>query len=226
MSKTEKKENSGNKESITKKQEKFNEKPSSKEKPDDEPSWYHYLIVIIVIGAIFGLAYGGYYFFTENDTNNFENKTMLYKYPYKVGNVTYNLHFESSLEDLSNMKYTIEPQKIDILNTINFRLSFMQYNGTDNGEVSKGSTKLASFLRHVHHYKFTNESFVNYNKTNCSSSTKRNKVIVFDPYSETNGVFYNETNGCIRFSTNDPQKMVDITDKFIYDMTFGGNEQY
>ncbi|MFW6026284.1 MAG: hypothetical protein ACOC16_00480 [Nanoarchaeota archaeon] len=188
---------------------------------EQEPSWYHYILVILVFLCVFGILYLGYYLFIEDDTNNLENQSMLHKVPYKVGNITYNLYFESSIKNLEDMDYIIEPTRINLLNTLSFKMSFLEYNNTDNGQVSKGSTKLTSFLKYVHLQKFTQDSFVKYNVTNCSDSTIRNKIIVFNPYSDKNGVFYDQKSGCIEFLTNDPKKMIDLTDKFIYEMTLG-----
>lgn len=187
----------------------------------DEPSWYHYVIVLFVLFVIFGVFYCGYYFFGPDESSvvNLTNSSNVqYKYPYVVGNVTYNLYFASSPDEVASSDYIIEPSKIDILNTISYRMVFFEYNGTDNGQVSLGSTKLVSFLRLVFHYRFTLDSFYMINETNCSDSSIRDKVIVFNPYTNRSGVFFDRNNGCLEFDTQDPRDMVHLVDKFILNM--------
>lgn len=186
---------------------------------DDEPSWYHYLLVFVIMGLIFLGIYGIYYFVEgKNFSEPINNQSVLIKYPYKVGNITYNLYFENSFEELENMDVEFNLNKLDLLNTQTFTMSFLEYNGTDNGQVSKGSTKLVSFLRLVYNFKFDEGSFVMHNVTNCTSSSLENKVIVFNPYSDKEGVFYNSTNGCIEFLTYNATHTVDLVDKFMYEI--------
>lgn len=190
---------------------------------DDEPSWYHYLIVIVV----FILVGSGIYYtydFIENfgevdipldNLTNITKPAELFNYPYKVGNVTYNIKFHNSIEDIESMDYIIEPNRMDILNTISIDMSFYDYNGTDNGQVSTGSTTLLSFLKLVYHFNFDAESFKMYNETNCSDSSMRDKIIMFNPYVNQTGVFMDD-NGCIEILSDEPAKIVDLVDKFIY----------
>lgn len=192
-------------------------------KKDDEPDWYHYLIVVLFFAAVIaGIYYGiSYYDKTQREAAALNNSNgsslILYNYPYKVGNVTYNIKFHSPVDEIVDMDYVVEPTKIDVLNTRNFRMVFLEYNGTDNGEVAKGSTMVLSFLKNVYRYKFDNESFAMIGDVNCSDSTVNEKVIVFDPYRNETGVFIDD-NGCIEFVSNDSKVMIDLADKFVYNI--------
>ena len=188
-------------------------------KKDNEPSWYHYLLVLLIFAGVVGVFWVGYVFFVE-DNDSSPSGPIMYKYVYKVGNVTYNLYFESQISELDKMDVVIEPSKYDVLNTVNFMMAFLEYNGSDNGQIAKGSTKLTSFLKFVYSFNFGNESFLKIDEISCENSTRKNKVIVFDPYQNVTGIFMDE-NGCIEFVTDDPKKMVGLVDKFIYEMTLG-----
>lgn len=185
---------------------------------DDEPNWYHYLIVLLIFASVFGVLYVGYTFFYEEEVQIPSNSSVLTKYPYIKGNITYNLYFHNSISEIENMSFPVQVDKLDLLNTKNFIMAFDEYNGTDNGEVTRGSTKMVSFLRTVYRFKFAQGSFVRVNETNCLNSTLSSKVIIYDPYSSREGVFYNETNGCIKFETSEPTHLVDLVDKLIYEV--------
>ena len=191
---------------------------------DGEPSWYHYVIVLMIFASVFGVLYLGYYFFADEslgnnvviDSNN--SPVVLTKYPYVRGNVTYNLYFHNTIDEIEAMNFTNEVDKIDLLNTLSFVMAFDDYNGTDNGEVARGSTKLVSFFSLVYTFKFDNESFVKTTELNCSNSTFQKKVIMFNPYSDREGIFLNQTNGCIVFETQRAEDMVNLVDKLIYEV--------
>jgi len=55
-------------------------------------------------------------------------------------------------------------------------------------------------------------------EVNCSTSTVKSKVVVFYPYSDKNGVFYNETNGCIEVLSRTPKEMVLVEDTLMYNL--------
>ena len=197
---------------------------------DDEPSWYHYVIVLIVFGLV---IYGGYYGFNYIDSTyakpinivpeddfGLNGSLVLTKYPYKVGNVTYNIYFHDEVDNIALYDFVVEPSKIDILNTAEFILSFDVYNGTDNGEVTKASTKFVSFVKMVYRFEFDLESFVMHNESSCSTSSLKYKVVEFDPNSNETGVFFDEKTGCVKFLAENPKDMVKLSDKFIYDMIF------
>ena len=197
-----------------------------KEETSEEPSWYHYLIVIGVIVGIFFVFYIGFEVYENLNSNNSNpnfsgNSTysQTFKYPYKVGNITYNLNFYYTTDQLDSFNYTIEPNKLDILNSRNFTFVFKEYNGTDNGRVGLASTKLMRFLRIVYKFDFNPENFVNYGNYSCLNSTRSNKIIVFDPYKESTGVFFNRTSGCINIDGVDADQLVATTDKFMYELT-------
>jgi len=187
---------------------------------DDEPSWYHYLIVILIFVGIFFVFYGIYYIYEiSTNSNSSIGDNVLYMYPYKVGNITYNIYFEKPLQDIKNDNYIVEPSKYDMLNTVSYTLVFMDYNGTDNGEIAKASTKLVSFLKTVYTFSFYNESFIKYPELTCDNSTLTDKIIIFNPYSEKTGIYYNTSNGCIEFlSENNASVMVNLLDKMMYNL--------
>lgn len=211
------------KKSTTKKEETVEKVDAVKVEEDDEPSWYHYVIVLLIIAGIILIPYVGYLFYDSfhsesvNSINNSNSSGLiLTKYPYVKGNATYNLYFHSSISQIEDMNFPVEVDKLDLLNTHSFIMAFGNYTGTDNGEVSKSSTMLVSFLQTVYRFNFDNESFVRSNQINCSNSTFTNKVIIFNPYSDKEGVFYNRTNGCIELETNQPTHMINLVDKLIY----------
>jgi len=192
---------------------------SIKKVDDNEPSWYHYVIVLLFFGSVFWVVWFAFSFYDEQpiDIHNSSN-VVLHKYPYVVGNVTYNIYFQNSVDEIESMDFVVEPNKLDVLNTRRFVMSFMDYNGADNGEVTKSSTKVISFLKNVYRFKFDKDSFKMINESNCSTSSINYKVVLFNPYSNVTGVFYNNSNGCIEFLADSPDKIVSLSDKFIYDV--------
>ncbi len=189
------------------------------EKADDsgEPSWYHYVIVLLTFAGLFALAYYSYQFFEDETTINESIKVVFYTYPYKQGETTYNIKFRTAPDELDSLNYTIEPNKMDILNTDEFTFVFLDYIGTDNGEVSKGSTMLLSTLRQIFDFNFEQDNFKMINETDCTQSTLSHKIILFNPYSNTTGVYMDE-NGCLEFLTDDPKIMPTLVDKFVYNL--------
>ena len=190
-----------------------------KEIESGEPNWYHYVIVILVFLAVFGLIYVGFELYDKlnSDPTSFTNVSEKYKYPYTVGNVTYNIYFNTRPENLLELNFTLEPSKLDILNTRELIFSFDEYNGSDNGKISVASSKLLSFFQRV--YVFTFDPDVNfklYNESNCSTSTMKNKVVLFEPYSNVNGVFFNESNGCIEIKSTNIDEMMVVVDSLIF----------
>lgn len=188
---------------------------------DDEPSWYHYLIVLLIMAAIIFIPWGIYTLYensidTDLNISNNNSNLVLTKFPYKKGNITYNLYFHNSILEIEGMNFPVQVNKLDLLNTQNFIMAFDIYNGTDNGEVTRGSTKMTSFLSTVYRFKFGENSFVRINQTNCENSTLNMKVITYNPYSNREGIFYNQSNGCIQFETNEPTHIVDLVDNLIY----------
>ena len=191
------------------------------EQKDDEPSFKHYLIVIGVILGIFGILYFGFEIYDNyKEPDVVVDQLQTYKYPYKVGSVTYNLFFYYTTEELDEFDYDLEPSKVDVLNTVNFTFSFDEYNGSDNGKVSISSIKFMKFLRDVYRFNFdVNDSFVSTQDINCANSTIKNKVVTFNPYANETKVKFNRINGCIEFEADDPQKIIGLSDKFIYEIT-------
>ena len=154
---------------------------------------------------------------TKDETKLKNDKHVKIKYPYIKDNVTYNLYFHNTIEDIKNMNFPIEITKQNLLNTQNFIMSFDTYKGNTNGEVGIASTKLVSFLQFVYKYDFNQSSFKRITEFDCSDSTKQNKIITFNPKSDREGIFYNQTNGCIQFETQNPKHMADLIDKLIYE---------
>jgi len=119
---------------------------------------------------------------------------------------------------LINENLIIEPELVDILNSNNITMMFYNLNGTDNSKVAIGSSFLTSFLTGVHDMEFADFLSVNKTDFNCNNSTLGNKYILVDPYSNREGIFYNQTNGCIRFETYNPSRTILLTEKFVYNL--------
>lgn len=201
--------------------EKDVEKKHAKKKDnDEEPSWYHYAIIIGTIIGLFAIAYIGFELFYPNEEQKNSNLNIeLHEYKYKIGNVTYVIPFHSKVTDIIRMDYPIEPDKYDIYNTIRFNMSFYIYDGNDTGYITVASSKLTNFLKKAFHMNFDTDSFNLVNESNCSTSNNRNKVIIFE-INETNpGVFLDEESGCIRIVSTNNKEMINVTDKFIFELT-------
>jgi hypothetical protein len=137
-------------------------------------------------------------------------------YDYIEGNVSYKIQFNSPPSDIEKFDYVVEPDRLDVLNTVTFKISLMNYTGDDNALVGQPSAKLLSFLKRVYHFNIEFEDVVFYEDFNCVNSTKRDKVITFDVNASKTGVFFDETNGCVEFLTNDSKEIPNLVDKFIY----------
>lgn len=188
---------------------------------DDTPSLYHYLIVILVF---FGLFYGIYFMVNLTSMNSeiliTPNSTEIqfepYIYKHIVENNTYNLQFHTPIEDLENNNLLIEINKYDLLNSERIIFSFYNYNGTDNKFVSTSSVKLMKLFRYLFNFDFDANDFKLYNESNCSTSTLNEKVILFNPYSDISGIYYDSSSGCIEINAKTPTAIVSVTDIFIY----------
>lgn len=193
-----------------------------KKESDEEPSWYHYVIVLLVLFGIIGLLYGGFeiydkYYSAPNQ--EIGNMSTTYNYPYKVGNITYNIQMNYPIETIKNFTYPLEVSKYDILNSIELIMTFKEYNGTDNGKVTIAGSKLTTFFKRVYHFSFEPEvNFKTFNETTCLNSTKQNKVIIYDIYSNKSGVFYDKDSGCIEIQAQNAEEIIKITDYFMYNL--------
>lgn len=192
-----------------------------KDNQNDNPSWYHYVFVLfcfflIIYGIILIYDFYEKRYFLEKQENI--SNLILHNIEYKVGNVTYNLNFRNSREDLKNSNIIIQPTKIDVLNTLRFNFSFLNYSSQDNLEVLKASTLFVRFLGRVYKFQFNSNDFNNFENLNCSLSNNDYKVVVFNPYSKKEGIFFNKSNGCIEFLTNDSKRMNFLVEKFIFEL--------
>ena len=215
--KTSTKKVTSTKKNLSKKPEKKEEVVKKEPVEDDEPSWYHYLTIILVI---IGLFVGAYFIFEYVDSRSDAdvgtgNKQYLYEH--KVGKITYNIYFTVPISELEKLSYPVEVTERDLFNTASVRLSFQEYNGTDNGYVSVSAIKLRRFLDTVYHFSFEQENFAQFNETNCTNSTNLNRIVTFDPYQNTTGVFVEEDSGCITFATQEADEMRVLVDYFIYE---------
>jgi len=162
-----------------------------------------------------GVYYAFEFFTPQEDQTKFLTKT--FNYPYVQGNITYNIKFNYPHDILEANNFIIEPNKFDMLNTINFTRVFFIYNGTDNGQVATTAIKVRNFLKYVYNVNFVQEVFY-YNQTNCSNSNLNSKVMIFDISSNRTGVFYNSNNGCVTFESDGAKDFILLGDKFIYEM--------
>lgn len=195
-----------------------------KSEGDDEPKLYHYLIVLFVIVGLFFAVYFGFNLYSDNFgdndvvLNNSDNK-VLNKYQYKKGNVTYNFYFHNEVSDIRDSEMVIEPTKYNILNTREFLFTYMEYNGSDNGKVTVSSGLLMSFFKKVYGFTFNpDENIKLINSTDCSNSTASHKVIIFNPYSDKEGVYFNQSNGCINVLSKSPERIIFVGEKFLYEI--------
>ena len=199
------------------KEEKKIEKVKSEEE-DITPNWYHYVIVLLVFFGGFYLIYLGFEYFSDDEPSVIIH-TKTYKYPYIVGGITYNIYFHSPVDEIEKYNVPIEVDNYDIIGVSDLKFSFKVYNGTDNGEVTRASTKLFSFFKQVYGIEFDpEEDFVKYLNYTCDNSTFENRVLVFDPYTERTGVFENQENGCILLDATVPTDMIRVTDRWIFEL--------
>jgi len=209
------------KSSIAKKQEIIEKEDEKKNQIiDDEPSWYHYVIILIVLfGSIICIYFAFEYYDAQKKDNldNYEPLTETFIYPYIVGNITYNIEFHNTFDYILRHNITVEVTREAVWESNNLTFAFYEYNGTDNMYVSTTSVKLMKLFKYVFNVDFDDESnFKMINESNCSTSTLKSKVIVFYPYSDRNGVFYNKENGCIEVLSRSPKEMVLVGDALMY----------
>lgn len=187
---------------------------------DDEPSWYHYVIVLLVLfGSVAGMYFGYEYYdkMKKEDLANYEPLRETFDYPYVVGNITYNIEFHNTFDYLDRHPVPIELKKENIWESNNITFAYYIYNGTDNRYVTVSSVKLMKLFQYVYNMNFDPvESFKMINESNCSTSTVKAKVVVFYPYSDRNGVFYNQSNGCVEVLSRTPKEMVLVEDTLMY----------
>lgn len=198
--------------------------PTKVDEGGDEPSWYHYLFVIVVFLSFFFMIYVGFEVYEDFTTPevpelNTTLPTTTYKYPYVVGNITYNLFFFYPIDELNEFDHPVEPTKFDLLNSRNITFAYDEYVGTDNGKIAASSTKLRRFFELVYVMDFGPENFARINESNCTTSTSNNKVITFDPYTNETGVFYDRTTGCVEFKGQNGDEIVKLIDKLMYELT-------
>jgi len=205
-----------------------NSEESSKketEKSNDEPSWYHYLVVlgvvlIVIVGvpmALYNLTdFGDERDIDGGDENEIDRDTFIYEY--ERGGATYNIEFDSRIEEFTELDAEIEIDRYDILNTINVKFGIDTYEDQDERYVATVSTKLMTFLSKVYYFNFEEGDIQPYNNLNCTHSTPEERVFVFDPYSDRTGVFEKE-NGCVSLEAQNPQDFRKLGDLFIYSLT-------
>lgn len=187
-----------------------------KKETEEEPSWYHYVVVLAVFVAVGFAIYG--ILFVIGAYNSQDQKPSTYTYPFKVGNVTYNIEFHETLSDLEKRPYTIEPMRKDVWLSRDMVFAFGKYNGTDNGRVSIASSMLVLFFKRVYFMSFNVSDFRQMNESNCHTSTIDRNVITFNVSAKKNGVFMNRTNGCIQVDAVNATEIIPVTDKWILEL--------
>ncbi len=193
----------------------------SKKNIDDEPSWYHYVIVLIFFVLLF---YGIYILLGLDSTkgvkmnNNISNTLETYDYTYEEDGKKYNFKFNSPVNELREYDVPIELNKYDLLNSDNIIFVFLDYNTSDNKYISISSVKLMRLIKYYFKFDFSKEDFKMISNYSCMNSTLDNKVIIFDPYKNSTGVYYNQSNGCININSNNASNLVKLTDKLMLDL--------
>ena len=178
---------------------------------DGEPSFFHYLTILTIIFLIF---FGLYYFF-KSDTiceKIVLKDSVKYKCPLKIQNRSGSLEFFSTIEDVRKYNFEV-PKKKEVLNTKEFILSFNNYNGSDNGQVSLVSTRIVGILK-VFGFKFFEDSFQKFQNISCKNSSIDKKVIWFNPYSNESKVSL-KSNGCIVLEAENIEDFIKVGDKFL-----------
>ena len=150
----------------------------------------------------------------EPKTTQSTFQTMRYTYD----NKPYNIHLRTSQETLKNEEIKTEVKLEEIIDSTDLTMLFQEVNGIDNSKLAKGSTFLTSFLSGVHDMKFVDFRTVENDKLNCDESTLEHKYILFKPYSNREGIFYNEVNGCMIIETKKADRLIFLTEKFVYDI--------
>jgi len=195
-----------------------------KSKKDEEPSWYHYLIVILVFVLIF-FAISNFNFFYNKvvpvQINQNITKLPVYKYTHEENGKKYNFEFNSPVDELKNYNVPIEVSKYTMLNSKEITFSFQNYSKLDNKDISISSVKLMRLLKYYFHFSFNKGNFQMSSNFSCLNSTLDNKVLTFNPYQNKSGVFYNQTNGCIKVYSNSSRGVLKVTDKFLFDLVNG-----
>lgn len=193
--------------------------PEFENSDDGSPSWYHYVIVLLVIFGgiwIFSFIINTYTSYSDVKVIDAVGQDETYSYTHKIGNITYNIELSMPLEELNKFNFEIQPNKLDILNTVSFTFSFGEYIGEDNGQVSLASTKLRRYLSLVHFIKFEQEDFISNLSPSCENSTINNRVVTFELNSTvSNSYVGEEENGCIRIIAKNPKEMPHLIDDFI-----------
>jgi len=190
--------------------------PSKQYDKEEEPSWYHYLIVLLIFALIIGSIYFPFGFLDK--PNEPTGTAKKFPYEYKVKNITYNIEFNNPIDQIESSNIYIQPNKLDVLNTIEFIFSLDKYNGTDNGYVAISATKIANLFKVVYKFSYdANKNFKQFNSFNCQNATTKNKVITFNPYSNENAVYFTN-NSCIEVNAKSAKDMLLVSDAFIYSM--------
>jgi hypothetical protein len=209
-----------NKKDIDTEIDENNKKNIKDDESSVEPEWYHYLIII---GILFLLGYLIYYFTLPKEEIIIKDQNYFVDHPYKktyeISGKKFNIEYNSPFENISNPNFQINLNKENIWETEKFIFAFYEYNGTDNKYVMKSSVKLMQLFRYVYGLNFDKDSsFIKINSSICENSTIKEKIVVFDPYSNKTGVFYNETNGCISLESQKPIDIVLVGDSLIYSL--------
>ncbi len=193
----------------------------SKKKPEleEEAEWYHYLIILgflflLLVFFYFGAELVKDKFFSDEIENNL-SKT--YPYTFMVGSTPYTIHFNLPIEEIEKLNYEIQINNFDILNTKSFKFAFEENEFEGSGYITVAAGKLLSFIKARYFFSFDDTSFNLLNQINCSNSNLADRVIVFLPNSDINGVFVEE-NFCVEFKSETPEKMLLVVDKLIFEL--------
>ena len=194
-----------------------------KKKESDEPSLIHYLIVLSIIFGIILFGYLGTILYEKYYTipKLKEDLEFRYTYPYVVGNITYNVELFFETYEIVQMPYQIEISKDEIFQAKSFTFYFPK--DYENGEaynVLKTSSRIFTFLKYVYVYNIDKYDILEIEDIEkaCENSTTSNKVIAFNHRANYTKVKYDNSNGCIQFLSEDDKKMVELGDKFLFNL--------
>lgn len=191
------------------------------ESENDEPSWYHYVIVILVFITF---LYGFFAFFSYldsqhatslkdlNNSNVKDSNKFYYNFDIKGKNIS--VEFNKPKDYLDSLNYSVQVKPINLMNSEEIYFSFANYSKNDNFNMTLSQYKLGLFLRSIYGLRIDGRHRVSSDKFNCSNSSKSVKVIEFLPYSDKNGVFYND-DGCIQIMSENISNFKIVEDKML-----------
>lgn len=220
------------------KKETIKKKSDAIENTDDEPGLKEYAIII---GIIFLLVGGIYYFFEifypTNPDDYLIDKSyrdagitdLGFKYKYQpYEGKTVNIDFVYDLSSLEQFTFSQELTKEWLLSYDNLTILTPDVleNRSENGLLIKSSVKFSSFLRHAIGVSLGPSNFKQIGQgISCDNATEDFGIITFNYTAQSQGVVIDKENpNCILINAQeDSVDFVQNIDKIMYDLVIIGN---